>query len=186
MTGLSEEPKKLWERRTELRRLKCLSKRSWRPRNIASSLNGTVEKRGLVTLTAANLAILDTSVYVDNLRSGRFKQEILDLKFVIRCSAVVLAELSRGARSREMKRFVDDLAKNLRIIAPNEREWVQSGRIVNRLVVSKGYGIHKTREIHFDVLIALTARRIGAYLITCNIDDFTAVREFFDFNLVCW
>src|SRR4029434_1357292 len=54
MTGLSEEPKKLWERRTELRRLKCLSKRSWRPRNIASSLNGTVEKRGLVTLTAAN------------------------------------------------------------------------------------------------------------------------------------
>ena len=138
MTGLSEEPKKLWERRTELRRLKCLSKRSWRPRNIASSLNGTVEKRGLVTLTAANLAILDTSVYVDNLRSGRFKQEILDLKFVIRCSAVVLAELSRGARSREMKRFVEDLAKNLRIIAPNEREWVQSGRIVNRLVAAKG------------------------------------------------
>ena len=72
-----------------------------------------------------------------------------------------------------MKRFVDDLAKSLRIIAPNEREWVQSGRIVNRLVVSKGYDIHKTREIHCDVLIALTARRIGAYLITCNIDDFT-------------
>jgi len=90
-----------------------------------------------VTLTAANLAILDTSVYIDNLRSGRFKQEILDLKFVVRLSAVVLAELSRGDRSREMKRFVDDLAKNLRIIAPNEREWIQSGRIVNRLVAAK-------------------------------------------------
>jgi predicted nucleic acid-binding protein len=46
-----------------------------------------------VTLSTANLAILDTSVYIDNLRSGRFKQEILDLKFVVRCSAVVLAEL---------------------------------------------------------------------------------------------
>lgn len=143
-------------------------------------------RRDPVTSTAANLAILDTSVYIDNLRSGRFKREILDLKFVVRLSAVVLAELSRGARSREMKRFVNDLAKNLRIIAPNEREWIQSGRIVNKLVAVKGFDIHKTREIHFDVLIALTARRIGAYLITCNTDDFTAVREFLDFNLVCW
>ncbi len=139
-----------------------------------------------MTSTTANLAILDTSVYIDNLRSGRFKQEILDLKFVVRLSAVVLAELSRSARSREMKRFVDDLAKNLRIIAPNEREWIQSGRIVNRLVAAKGFDIHKTREIHFDVLIALTARRIGAYLVTRNVDDFTAVREFLDFNLVRW
>jgi predicted nucleic acid-binding protein len=139
-----------------------------------------------VTSTTANLAILDTSVYIDNLRSGRFKQEILDLKFVVRLSAVVLAELSRGGRSREMKRFVDDLAKNLRIITPNEREWIQSGRIVNRLVAAKGFDVHKTREIHFDVLIALTARRIGAYLVTCNVDDFTAVGEFLDFNLVCW
>jgi len=139
-----------------------------------------------VTSTTANLAIFDTSVYIDNLRSGRFKQEILELKFVVRLSAVVLAELARGARSREMKRFVDDLGKNLRIIAPNEREWIQSGRIVSRLVAAKRFDIHKTREIHFDVLIALTARRIGACLITCNVDDFTAIREFLDFNLVCW
>lgn len=137
-------------------------------------------------MPAANLAVLDTSVYVDNLRSGRFKQEILDLKFVIRCSAVVLAELSRGARSRPMRRFVDDLAKNLRVIAPNEREWIQSGQILNRMVANKGYDINKTRELHFDVLIALTARRIGAYLITCNVKDFTTIRETLDFNLVCW
>ncbi|HEY2990816.1 MAG TPA: PIN domain-containing protein [Candidatus Binatia bacterium] len=139
-----------------------------------------------MTSTTANLAIFDTSVYIDNLRSGRFKQEILDLKFVVRLSAVVLAELSRGARSREMKRFVDDLVKNLRIIASNEREWIDSGRIVNRLVAAKGFDIHKTREIHFDVLVALTARRIGACVITCNADDFTAIREFLDFDLVCW
>jgi predicted nucleic acid-binding protein len=139
-----------------------------------------------VTSTTANFAILDTSVYIDNLRSGRFKQEILDLKFVVRLSAVVLAELSMGARSVEMKRFVDDLAKNFGIIAPNERGWIQSGRIVSRLVAAKGFDIHKTREIHFDVLIALSARRIGAYLVTCNVADFTAVREFVGFSLVRW
>jgi predicted nucleic acid-binding protein len=136
-------------------------------------------------LTVANLAILDTSVYIDNLRSGRFKQEILDLKFVVRCSAVVLAELSRGARSREMKRFVDGLAKNLRIIAPTEREWVESGKIVCHLVAERGYDVHKTREIHFDVLIALTSKRIGAYLVTCNAMDFTAIRRYLDFELIC-
>ena len=137
-------------------------------------------------MTAANLAIIDTSIYIDNLRIGRFKQEILDLKFIIRCSAVVLAELSRGARSQPMRRFVDDMSKNLRVIAPNEREWIQSGRIVNRIVAAKGYDIHKVRELHFDVLIALTARRIGAYLITCNADDFSVIREYLDFSLVSW
>ena len=139
-----------------------------------------------MTSTTANFAILDTSVYIDNLRSGRFKQEILDLKFVVRLSAVVLAELSMGARPIEMKRFVVDLAKNFGIIAPNERGWIQSGRIVSRLVAAKGFDVHKTREIHFDVLIALSARRIGAYLVTCNVADFTAVREFVGFSLVRW
>ena len=137
-------------------------------------------------MTVANRAILDTSVYVDNLRFGRFKQEILDLKFIICCSAVVLAELSRGARSRPTRRFVEDLAKNLRVIAPNEREYIQSGWIINRIVAAKGYDVHKTRELHFDVLIALTARRIGAYLITCNVDDFTAARAGGAVPLVCW
>jgi predicted nucleic acid-binding protein len=139
-----------------------------------------------MTSTAANLGVIDSSVYIDNLRSGRFKQELLDLRLIVRCSAVVLAELSRGARSSAMKRFVDDLAKNLRIVAPNEREWLESGRIVRRLVAARGYDVHKTRELHFDVLIALTARRLGACLITSNAADFRAISEFLDFKLICW
>jgi predicted nucleic acid-binding protein len=139
-----------------------------------------------VTSTAANLGIVDTSVYIDNLRSGRFKQELLELKLIVRGSAVVLAELSRGARSVAMRRFVDDLGRNLRIIAPNERECIESGRILQRLVATRGYDIQKTRELHFDVLIALTARRVGAYLITCNGSDFRAINEFLDFKLICW
>jgi predicted nucleic acid-binding protein len=145
-----------------------------------------VEKPGAAILSAANLAILDTSIYIDNLRSGRFKEEILNLQFVVRCSAVVLAELSRGARSREMKRFVEGLAKSLHVIAPNEREWAESGLIVNRIADSKRHDVHKTREIHFDVLIALTARRIGATIFTCNAADFIVIREFMNFKLVCW
>jgi predicted nucleic acid-binding protein len=139
-----------------------------------------------VTSPTVNLAIIDTSVYIDNLRFGRFEKELLELKFVVRCSAVVLAELWRGARSTEMVKFVDYLGRNFRIVAPNEREWVESGKIVGRIAWAKGYDIHKTREIHFDVLIAMTARKIGAYLITCDADDFSAIRETMNFNLFCW
>ena len=139
-----------------------------------------------MTSTTANLAIIDTSVYVDNLRAGRFEKELMELKLVVRCSAVVLAELWRGARSREMVRFVDYLARNFRIIAPNEREWVESGKIVGRIARAKGFDIHKTREIHFDVLIAMTARKIGACLITCDAADFTTIQQSVNFNLICW
>ncbi|HTM09810.1 MAG TPA: PIN domain-containing protein, partial [Verrucomicrobiae bacterium] len=101
--------------------------------------------------TAANLAVIDSSVYIDNLRERRFEKELLELGWVVRLSAVVLAELRRGARSAQMIKFVDALAKYFRVVAPNEREWAESGKIVARLARAKGYDIHKTREIHFDV-----------------------------------
>jgi tRNA(fMet)-specific endonuclease VapC len=139
-----------------------------------------------VISTAANLAVIDSSVYIDNLRERRFEKELLELGWVVRLSAVVLAELRRGARSAPMIKFVDALAKNFRVVAPNEREWDESGKIVARLVRAKGYDIHKTREIHFDVLIALTARKIGAVLITRDAEDFNAIRRFVEFKLLCW
>jgi len=58
--------------------------------------------------------------------------------------------------------------------------------MVRRLVQSRGYDIHKIREIHFDVLVAITARKIGAYLITRNAEDFTAIRNGMDFKLISW
>ena len=137
-------------------------------------------------MSAANLAILDTSVYIDNLRSGHFKDEILALPYVIRLSAVVLAELSRGSRSQQMKKIVEDLANNLRVITATEREWTVSGGVVNKIANARHFDIHKTREIHFDVLIALSPRGIGAVVITRNAADFTAVRQFMNFKLICW
>lgn len=139
-----------------------------------------------MTSSTANQALIDTSVYIENFKFGRFETELLSLRFLVRCSAVVLAELWRGARSREAKRFVASLAGHFRMIAPNEREWIESGKIISKLVERRGYEVNKMREIHFDVLIALTARRIGAWVITCNADDFQAIREVKDFHLICW
>ncbi len=139
-----------------------------------------------MTSATAELAVVDTSVYVDNFRFGRFETELLSLPFLVRVSAVVVAELARGARSRRERRFVDQLARGFSLAAPSDREWVISGRIVRELADHHGFEIHKLRELHFDVLIALTARRLGAHLITCNRSDFEAIRQFLPFKLTCW
>ena len=74
----------------------------------------------------------------------------------------------------------------LRIIAPTEKEWIESGKIVCDLVADRKYDVNKTREIHLDVLIALTARRTGAYLVTCNSKDFIAIQNYVGCELICW
>jgi predicted nucleic acid-binding protein len=50
----------------------------------------------------------------------------------------------------------------------------------------KGVEPHKLRELHVDVLIALTARSCGAKLITSNRTDFELIREYRDFELEVW
>jgi predicted nucleic acid-binding protein len=85
-----------------------------------------------------------------------------------------------------MQRFVRDLGNNLQIVTPSERDWAESGQIVRKMAAHHSYDVQKTREIHFDVLIALCARRIGAVLITLNAADFMAILEFKDFSLECW
>lgn len=139
-----------------------------------------------MTSGTVELALIDTSVYVENVRSGRFQEELLALPFLVRVSAVVVAELARGARSRQAKRFVDRLSRGFSLAVPSDRDWLRSGRIACLLADRHGFEIHKLREIHFDVLIALTARRLGAHLITCNARDFQAIRALLPFKLICW
>jgi predicted nucleic acid-binding protein len=134
----------------------------------------------------AKLAILDTSVYIENFRTGRFAFHLLQAPYVIRCSAVVLHELLRGARPGLELRFVMDLMNRCRIIAPTETHWIHAGELLNVMRSRQHYEGNKLRELAFDVLIALTARSIGATLITCNETDFQAIRRHLSFNLLCW
>ena len=134
----------------------------------------------------ADLAIIDTSVYVENVRAGRFEQELLTLPFLVRVSAVVGAELARGARSRQARRFVEQLTRRFSLVVPTEGDWIRSGIVARTLADRHGFEVTKLRALHFDVLIALGARRIGAHLITCNARDFRAIREVVVFKLLCW
>lgn len=137
-------------------------------------------------LKATRYAVLDASVYIENFRTGRFAFRLLHAPFIIRCSSVVLHELLRGARPGIERRFVTDLAKRCRVLTPTEAHWMTAAEILNGMRKREHYDATKIRELAFDVLIALTARSIGATMITCNETDFQAVRRHLSFPLLCW
>jgi predicted nucleic acid-binding protein len=99
---------------------------------------------------------------------------------------VVLHELRRGARTNLELRFVNELARKVRIITPLERHWLESAEILSIIRRKKGYGQNKLRGLAFDALIALSARDIGATLITCDRKDFEEIRRHKQFKVVFW
>jgi predicted nucleic acid-binding protein len=130
--------------------------------------------------------IFDTSVLVDELRTGRHRRRIASITGIVRISAVVLAELSRGVVSIAEKRFLESLAKSRPILTPTEKNWLESGRVLADIRSAFGFAPQKLRDLHFDVLIALTARSYGARVITSNRTDFELIRSCRKFELEVW
>lgn len=135
---------------------------------------------------AGNFIIFDTSVLIDHLRTGRYQQRIDSLTGLVRNSSVVLAELWRGAAKPQERRFLEALARNHPIFTPTEKNWLESGQILGKIFGRKGFGPEKLRDLHFDVLIALTARSYGARVITSNRADFELINSHKSFQLEIW
>jgi predicted nucleic acid-binding protein len=101
-------------------------------------------------------------------------------------SSVVLAELWRGAVSTFDHEFLLELASKRPILTPTQKNWIESGQILAQIRRDRGFEPRKLRELHFDVLIALTARTHGAKLITSNRANFELIREYREFELEVW
>jgi predicted nucleic acid-binding protein len=134
----------------------------------------------------SSLVIFDTSIFIDHLRTGYYQERIDSVSGLIRTSSVVLAELWRGATKSAEQLFLKDLKKNHPLLTPSEANWVESGRILGKIQADKGYVPEKLRDLHFDVLIAMTARSFGARLITSNKADFELIRTYCGFSLEVW
>ena len=133
-----------------------------------------------------SLVIFDTSVLVKDLRKGLYEDRIQNVTGLIRLSSVVLAELWRGAITREDSEVLLRLARNHPVLTPTEKNWMESGQILKRMRGDLGLAPDKLRTIHFDVLIALTARSHGARLITANARDFQMIHQYRKFDLEVW
>ena len=132
------------------------------------------------------MVIFDSSVLIDDLRTGCHSERILDLDDLVRTSAVVLSELGRGATTLAEQVFLRRLERQYPVLTPTEKHWIDSGQILARIHKDKGFEAQKLRELQFDVLIALTARAHGARLITSNRDDFELIRGYREFRLEVW
>ena len=130
--------------------------------------------------------ILDTSVFINHLRTGCHEQRIRSLTGFVRTSAVVLAELWLGSTKPAERAFVMQLEKNHPVLAPTERNWVALRQILDRIRLDKPFLPHRAHDLFFDVLIALTASSHGARLITSGAADFELIRQHCHFRHEVW
>lgn len=112
-------------------------------------------------------------------------------------SAVVIQELTAGAKEaaevREFEQFRKHYEALDRLLVPTGEDWWLAGKVLNSL--HRGLRSHKRghitaiskgeqQRILRDVLIALTARRAGATVVTENVSDFEKIRNFCNVRIV--
>jgi len=129
-------------------------------------------------------ALLDSSVYISGLRRGNeavlaFRRWSVDTPLWL--SAVVLEELYAGASGRvprSLERMEREFDGMKRILVPNLGDWTEAGRVLARLAAKYGYEKIGQGRLANDALIAMSAARIGARVITANERDFRKLAEF--------
>ncbi len=133
--------------------------------------------------------IFDTNVYVEAIRGGPDAQAYQLLLSVVPrtyLSAVVVQELLTGALDNIgqglVERFANQAERTGRIILPTYANWKEAGRVLARM--SRREPALRTRvpRLVNDVLLALSARQIGATLYTFNRRDFITISRYARFT----
>ena len=136
--------------------------------------------------------LFDTSVYVSMLRNAAFAAEfrphyLRDLPLTS-FSSVVVQELLAGARTPRQRRQVAALytpfERVRRIITPSHLVWKEVGSVVAVMLERTPQFRSKLASgLLNDILIALSARSIGARVVTANGQDFRLIQQFRVFAL---
>jgi predicted nucleic acid-binding protein len=96
-------------------------------------------------------------------------------------SAVALEELHAGASGRvrqSLERMERDFDRVKRILVPTLGDWTQAGRVLAPLAARDGCEKIGQGRLANDALIAMSAARMGATVITANERDFARLAEF--------
>jgi predicted nucleic acid-binding protein len=120
-------------------------------------------------------AILDTNVYIGHWERGLYDETLARVRqaFIVRHSSVVLSELRRGARTKAAQTVVANLMERATVVwAPQSSDWWEAGKLIRELGDARDWDRSKRRDFQNDVLIALTARRHGATVVTANQAEF--------------
>src|ERR1041385_4986798 len=112
-------------------------------------------------------------------------------------SAVVLMELTAGARDesrrKSYERFFRQYQKDNSLIVPNDDDWLLTSKILFLLANSRRRSQHgklkrlppgASQRLALDVLIAVSARRWKAQVVTENWHDFKAIQRYCNTTIV--
>jgi predicted nucleic acid-binding protein len=118
----------------------------------------------------------DTTSFVDAIRRSDEGFFALVQQHRVWLSAVVAGELYAGTRSPAEARLLDRLvraaASAQRLIVPAAEDWTQAGRLIARRARLRG--ALRPRDHLADVLIVVTAARLGGEVLTANRAHFDA------------
>jgi predicted nucleic acid-binding protein len=135
--------------------------------------------------------LLDTNVYLFAMKSDEgadlFERRFLPLTFQTVLSSIVVEELHAGALDargiRLVERHVGALERAGRVVTPMFQDWKEAGKLVAQITRKEPGRKPKIQQMLNDILLAFSARRIGADLFTFNRDDFELIRRHRPFSL---
>ena len=120
-------------------------------------------------------AIIDTNVYIDDWERGAHAAVVDDIcrAYIVRHSSVVLSELRRGARTARARQLTEALGRLAKAPwTPEASDWWEAGRVICSIGDAQHWNRARRRDFQNDALIALTARRHGATIVTSDGEDF--------------
>lgn len=136
--------------------------------------------------------LIDSGLYIELLRTGRYHDIIADIYARetpnIFFSSVVAQELFSGVINeigrKNVESIVTPFEKTGRIVTPGYAVWKETGQVLSRLRAEKPQIRSKLSLMINDTLIALSAKSIGAFVVTLNSSDFKAIKSVVNFSYI--
>jgi predicted nucleic acid-binding protein len=136
--------------------------------------------------------IIDTDLYIELLRTGEYHDIIAEIYSRetpnIYFSSVVAQELLSGVTSDDGRKNVETILRPFervgRVVTPGHGIWKDAGEILSMLRREKPNLRTKLSQMINDTLIAMSARSIGAAVITLNSSDFEAIKSVRSFSYI--
>ena len=125
--------------------------------------------------------VIDTNLCITWLNEGRHEEVLFQRDAVKYLSTVVVLELYAGAFSPRDRRVLRDVVAAFdradRMLVPSRAVWEDAGHVLRALQESRAPVGTRYPSLVNDVLIALSARSIGASVVTSNARDFPPSAE---------
>jgi len=133
--------------------------------------------------------VFDTNVYVAAIREGEDGDSFERLRAAAPhtyLASVVSAELRAGAVDDVGRHAVAELVERFhrsqRVVTPDAGSWNRAGDLLAEIWRKEPRSRDKIASLWNDALIALSARQVGASVVTKNVADFALLRRYARFE----